>query len=387
MKVLINTMPLLSQRKTGVGYCVENILNELYKKNVEVVLTHSPEGKFRAEKIAKISSFLKMKTGGYYPFSLAAKTYNFLMKRYMNVSSYGKIQEVDIYHEMTHHTLPNIFSTYKINNFVADIHDLSPFRMPEYHTSEMISKVGSSLHQLLTADIFIVKSQFILDEASQYFNIEPSRFRVVPNAPAYPYKHLGFDKNELRELLIARVQRFNNKKFILYTGTIEPRKNLKALIEAFSNFKYKDEHNLVLAGGLGWNFSDIVDYPRQLGVADKVFFIGYQPFDVFELLYNAAELFVYPSFYEGFGMPNIEAMACGLPVITSSSSCLPEVVSDAAILFDPYDSDDLKAKMELLIENEKLAESLRQKGLKRASQFTWEDAGQKIYDIYNELLQ
>jgi glycosyltransferase involved in cell wall biosynthesis len=387
MKVLINNWPLLSPKKAGIAYYIENILNELYKKEIEVVLAHSPGGSARAERISKLSSQLKQKAGKYYPTSLAAKTYNFLMGSYIESPIYKANRTVDVYHEMSHCVIPNIFYTHKITKFVADIHDLSPFNMPEYHTSEMISKVNESLDKFLSADLFIVKSQHILNEASHYFKLDTAKFRIVPNAPAYPYKIINADKNELKESLSKVITDINNKNFILYTGTIEPRKNIKTLIKAFSKFRYKNDFNLVLAGGLGWKFSDILDYPKQLGISDKVFFTGYLPFDVFELLYNTAEIFVYPSYYEGFGMPNIEAMACGLPVITSNSSCLPEVVSDAAILFDPHDADELALKMELLVDNKELAEALRQKGFQRAKQFTWEGAGQKLYEIYEELLQ
>ncbi len=387
MKVLLNNWPLLSPKKAGIAYYIENILSELNKKNIEIVLAHSSDGSARAVKIEKLSSLLKKKAGKYYPLSLAAKTYNFLMKDYINVPRFGDKQNIDVYHEMSHCILPNISSKYNINKFIADIHDLSPFCMPEYHSSEMMIKVRESLEQLLAADLFIVKTQYILNEASQFFNIDPVKFRVVPNAPAYPYKNIDTDKFALKECLKAILPGISNKKFILYSGTIEPRKNIKTLIKAFSEFRYRSDFNLVLAGGLGWKFSDIVNYPQRLGISDKVHFIGYQPFDVFELLYNSAEIFVYPSFYEGFGMPTIEAMACGLPVITSNSSCLPEVVSDAAILFDPHDSNELTLKMELLIDNRELAETLRQKGFQRAKQFTWEEAGQKIYEIYEELLQ
>lgn len=157
------------------------------------------------------------------------------------------------------------------------------------------------------------------------------------------------------------------------------------MIRAFARFRHNKDFTLVLAGGFGWKYEAVKNLPDELGIKERVRFLGYQSCEIFELLYNAAEVFVYPSLYEGFGMPNVEAMQCGAPVITSNASCLPEVVGDAALLFDPKQPDDLAAQMELLVESPELREELRQKGFLRGAEYSWDAIGEQIYQIYRKV--
>jgi len=386
MRVLVNTKPLLN-RKTGIAYCIENTINQLSDRGVDLVFSHSLEGAELSSKIKEVSDVLKNFMGGYYPFGPAAVIYNFLMKSYLKDSSrICKNKYCDIYHEMTHVLIPDVFSNFQIKRFIADIHDVSPMVYPQYHLSSLVESVGRTINDLLSADIFIVKTNYIRSEVSEIFNLSKSKIKVVPNAPSYPYKFLEQDKESLRKVLSSKVGISIEKPFILYTGTVEPRKNIDSLIRAFAKFRYNDDFLLVIAGGLGWKYQNTVDLPKQLNIDEKVYFLGYQPEEIFELLYNSAQFFVFPSFYEGFGMPSIEAMQCGLPVISSNASCLPEVVGEAALLFDPLDIDNLIAQMTLLVESTELAEDLSQKGLAQAQFYSWDQIGNQILNIYNEVV-
>lgn len=386
MKVLLNTKPLL-YRKAGIGYYVQNLIKQLELKDLDLIFSHGLEGEGRELAIRAWSGSLKRLMGPLYPSSLAAKAYNLLMDpfyRYYQQNDCGR-DVIDIYHETSHCVLPHIFNNTLVHCFVADIHDLSPVRCPEYHLNSLVEDFMKTFPQLLGADKFISKSQFVREEIIQYYGIPSSRIEVVPNAPSYPYRFLGRNRHELRKDLCLRLPGFPDRPFILYTGTIEPRKNLEILFRAFSRLHLRNDLHLVVAGGFGWKYEPIIRLPEQLGIQDRVHFLGYQPFDVFELLYNAAEVFVYPSLYEGFGMPNVEAMQCGTPVITSNASCLPEVVGDAALLFDPKEPDELVVQLELILDSDELRESLRAKGFLRAQGYSWETIGEQIYQIYKKL--
>ncbi|MHB1004887.1 MAG: glycosyltransferase family 4 protein [Chloroflexota bacterium] len=173
------------------------------------------------------------------------------------------------------------------------------------------------------------------------------------------------------------------ERFILFLGTIEPRKNLDTLVEAFGRLKRSGlPHGLVLAGAKGWQWGPVFAAVERLGLARDVFFPGYVPYDEQPLWYNASELFVYPSLYEGFGFPPLEAMACGAPVIASGTSALPEVVGDAGLLVDPRNVDSLAEAMHHVLNDADQRERMRALGVARARAFTWEEAARQTAAVY-----
>lgn len=172
-------------------------------------------------------------------------------------------------------------------------------------------------------------------------------------------------------------------RFILIVGTLEPRKNLKRLLRALSLLRqYDDSFNLVHAGPQGWLFEDIMEEVSQLELGDSVRFLGHVPLNDLVVLYNAATLFVYPSLYEGFGLPVLEAMSCGCPVVTSNISSLPEVIGDAGILVDPYNEKEISAAIKEIWLNDSIAKDLGKKGLDRSKIFSWERCARETYDVY-----
>jgi len=175
--------------------------------------------------------------------------------------------------------------------------------------------------------------------------------------------------------------------FILTVGNLQPRKNLGRLIKAYGQLRQREAitHNLVIVGKAGWRQSELFSLVRELGSQAEVIFTGYVPQDDLPLLYNAADLFVYPSLYEGFGLPSLEAMACGTPVVASNTSSLPEVLGDAAILVDPYDVQQLARAMRDVLFSGDLRREMAAKGLKRARQFSWAETARKTLEIYQEV--
>jgi glycosyltransferase involved in cell wall biosynthesis len=159
-------------------------------------------------------------------------------------------------------------------------------------------------------------------------------------------------------------------RFILHLGTLEPRKNLVRLIQAFA--RLRTDAKLVLAGGRGWLCDEIAAEIERLNLQDKVVLPGYLADEALVFWYNAASVLAYPSLYEGFGLPIIEAMACGTPVVTSTASSLPEAAGDAGLLVDPHDTEMLAEALEKALADEVLREEMRTRGLSQAARFTWQ---------------
>lgn len=189
--------------------------------------------------------------------------------------------------------------------------------------------------------------------------------------------------------MIARLRRERGlpEKMILTLGTIEPRKNLSTLLAAYAQLKRNGlPHTLVIAGAPGWGAEEVYAQVEHLGLRGKVLFSGYLPSSELPLWYRAAELFVYPSLYEGFGLPPLEAMAAGSPVIVSRSSSLPEVVGEAGISVDPQDSEDLAAAMAKVLKDGGLQEEMRAKGKEQARKFSWERTAKETVAVYESVV-
>jgi glycosyltransferase involved in cell wall biosynthesis len=202
---------------------------------------------------------------------------------------------------------------------------------------------------------------------------------------AYPGVRPGF-KPLPREAVEAFRRKHNlPERFFLYLGTLEPRKNLGRLIEAVSQSGIGD-WGLVLVGGKGWLHDELFARVKALGLDDRVRFAGYAPGDDLPLWYNAATAFVYPSRYEGFGLPPLEAMACGAPVIASNAASLPEVVGDAGLLVEPEDAPRLAQAMRQVWEDATLRGELSQRGIDRARRFTWQATAQATVESYRRAL-
>jgi len=177
-------------------------------------------------------------------------------------------------------------------------------------------------------------------------------------------------------------------RYILYLGTIEPRKDLVRLVQAYAEVRRRGQkgHTLVLAGAPGWGYGDVYAEVERLGLVGNTVFTGYVPVAEAAGWYAAADLFVYPSVYEGFGLPTLEAMACGAPVIAADASSLPEAVGDAGVLVPPADTQALAEAMAALLGNEERRRALAARGLERARSFSWMDAAKATTALYSRCL-
>jgi glycosyltransferase involved in cell wall biosynthesis len=174
-------------------------------------------------------------------------------------------------------------------------------------------------------------------------------------------------------------------RFILFVGTLEPRKNVVGLVEAYARLP-KDRPPLLLVGGKGWLYDEIFARVEALGLSEEIRFAGYVPVDALPWWYNAAEIFVYPSLYEGFGLPPLEAMACGTAVISSRASSLPEVVGQAGLLVDPAEPDALAQAMEHVLTDKEMRKEMQSAGLAQAQNFTWSSTARQTVESYRRAL-
>lgn len=265
---------------------------------------------------------------------------------------------------------------------VITVHDLAFLAHPETH--------GAGRRRYLTlltalsarrAARIIAVSAFTGDELVRRLRVPRRKIAVVHNAADPAFRPLPADA-----VARFRAERGLPERIVLFVGTLEPRKNLTGLLDAFARIAPATDATLVVGGGKGWLFDEIFARVERLGLAGRIRFVGYLPEDELPLWYNAAEVFAYPSRYEGFGLPPLEALACGTPVVTSSASSLPEVVGDAALLADPADPAALAAALSRALGDPDLRARLRERGPRRAADFSWSRTAAATRAVYDAVL-
>lgn len=268
---------------------------------------------------------------------------------------------------------------------IVTVHDLSFLLYPQYATQGLVSYLTAVVpRSLRQADLVLADSAWTRQDLIGALSVPEDRVVVVPAGVGPEYRPISD-----RSVLDPVRKRYSlPERFILHVGTLEPRKNLVRLMEALCNIAAEEpETRLVLVGGKGWLYSDIFASVDRLGLRDRVVFPGYIAEADLPAVYNLATVFAYPSIYEGFGIPPLEAMACGTPVVCSNSSSLPEVVGGAALLVDPQDTDALASALLRALNDSGLRATLRQRGLMQAGLFTWPAAAHKLLAAYEMCMQ
>ncbi|WP_322489800.1 glycosyltransferase family 1 protein [Chloroflexus sp.] len=264
---------------------------------------------------------------------------------------------------------------------VITIHDLAFIRFPQ--TFRAYNRIYLDLATRLSArraSRILAVSEHTKREVVGLLGIPPERVIVTPNAARSHFRPPA-------PAAIEQLRAFHGlpERFVLYVGTLEPRKNLTTLLEAFALVSRSvPDVPLLIGGGKGWMYEPIFARLEQLNLRDRVKFAGYLPEEELPLWYAAATVFVFPSIYEGFGMPPLEAMSCGTPVITSNTSSLPEVVGDAGLMVAPTDTIGLAEAIRCVLVDVDLRAELRQRGLARARRFSWADTAAKTLAAYRE---
>ncbi|MBI3287812.1 MAG: glycosyltransferase family 4 protein [Chloroflexi bacterium] len=227
----------------------------------------------------------------------------------------------------------------------------------------------------------IAISQATKQDIVRLWGIDPQRVVVIPCGVEERFRPPAPEALEA-----WRRRRSLPEHMILFLGTLEPRKNIPGLLRAYALLRSRGlrSHMLVLAGAAGWGQTSILAEMGRLGLNGQVFLPGYVPSEELPLWYAAADLFVYPSLYEGFGLPVLEAMACGTPVIAADGSALPEVVGEAGLLVSPTDVEALAEAIQRALQDPSLREAMRGKGLLQARRFSWAEAGRRTAQVYEE---
>jgi glycosyltransferase involved in cell wall biosynthesis len=271
---------------------------------------------------------------------------------------------------------------------VVSVHDVSFLEHPEYFPKQRAWQLQQTVRRTVKrAARILTVSEFSRSSILKvYGDLEEEKVVVVPNAAAPEFRPIS------REAAMASLrQQFPiTGPFILSVGDIQPRKNQIGLIHAYAKLirAYPQlKHSLVLAGKETWRADRAREAARESGVSDRIRFFGFVSDRDLLNLYNACDLYIFPSFYEGFGLPVLEAMACGRAVACSNTSALPEVVDGAAILFDPYALDEIARAMADVLLDSQLRMRMERLGLQRAAHFSWKNSAQKTLDVFYEVAE
>jgi len=267
---------------------------------------------------------------------------------------------------------------------VVTLHDLIPLRHPE------TEKFLAQLYWRLQIPIAAKRSSFIITDSEHARKEIMEDFKVVPErikAVMLGFNPAMLEKRDPVDAAAIRSKYFLPEGYILYVGTIQPRKNIDTLIEAYHLLYLQrgDIPKMVIVGRKGWLYDNLFAKITEFGLTDEVLFTGFVPDEDLPYIYDGAKIFAYLSFFEGFGLPPLEAMACGVPVITSDTTSLPEVVGDAGIAVPPGDIAKVGAAITNLLDNTEYAAFLGERGRERAKLFSWDAAARETLEIYQNV--
>ena len=370
MRVALDAIPLVAA-KTGIGHYTDALSTWLAR-------TH-PDHQY--DLVSPFDFTLEVRNGAL-PVNLSKRftPVRSIFRKWwlVGLPALLQISPVDVFHG-TNYCIP----LWAPCPTVVTIHDLSLFTQSSTHEAANVTRGKRRIPIMARrATMIIAVSQWTGGEIAARLGIRQERIRVIHEAAREAIRPLPEPKCR------PTLDKYGiEKPYLLYVGTIEPRKNLLTLVRAFEELLRATRHRpqLVLCGGRGWLDDEVFKMITQLGLTEMVRFTGYVPDEDLPALYSQAEVFVYPSLYEGFGLPPLEAMACGTCVVTSDSSSLPEVVGNAGITIAPRDWKALaNAIAGLLSDADKRAHYSRA-GLDRARHFSWERAAHETQAVYDEV--
>lgn len=261
---------------------------------------------------------------------------------------------------------------------IVSVMDLSFLHFPQTFKKKDLYQLSRwTRYSVRKAARVITISQSSKNDIIKAYKVLPEKIKVV---------HLGLKDIDMDSSLKSIEKYGVDGKYILFVGTIQPRKNISRLIEAYSllSKKIKEEYKLVIVGKKGWLYEDILKAPEKYGVSEAILFLDYVSDQDLPQFYKNAKVFVLPSLYEGFGLPVLEAMRYDCPVVISNISSLPEAGGEAALYFNPEDVNDIKDKIEMVLTDEKLREKMIEKGRMHHKKFTWEKAARQVLETIEE---
>ena len=286
---------------------------------------------------------------------------------YFSFGPEGMLKEVDIFHTSSYD-----LKKPKHAKLVLTVHDVIHKAFPAAHAPETVELVDRQLKEILPqASLIMADSETTKVDFLKWYPFEENRIRVVYSGVSNWFKPTGQNK----------------EPYFVFVGTIEPRKNIVNLIRAFNILKkeHRLKHKLIIIGMKGWMYEEVFKSVEDLNISMDVIFKDYVNAEELRVWYNKAEVFIYPSLYEGFGLPILEAFACGAPVVTSNTSSCAEIAEGAALLVDPQNVNEISSAILRLSQNQALRNELISKGLERAKQFSWEKTASQVLSIFKEV--
>jgi len=380
MKIGIDIRPLMEKEYSGVSEYTLNLVKailaqdreneyKLFYNSGRDISGRMPEFKNENAEIAST----------HYP----NKIFNYLLQKTLRYPEIDKMLGVDIF------WLPNpsFISLSRKAKKILTIHDLSWLRCPNFFSlrRNLWHYIINIKKLIRESDKIIAVSENTKNDIMDLTGVSGSKVEVIYSGIDEELRVIGKNDQSLKEVK----KKYNlADKFILFLGTQEPRKNIVGLIKAYNEFRKNSaggkEVELVIAGGKGWKERRTVNEWKKSKYQEDIKFLNYIPRQDKVYLYNLASVFVYPSFYEGFGFPPLEAMACGLPTITAFSSSLPEVAGEVSLLVDPYKTGEIAQAIERVLSDDNLKNDLIERGREKASEFSWQKAVGKYIDIFKK---
>lgn len=372
MRIAVNTRFLVPRQLEGIGIVTDEVMKRMVRSHPEDEFDYYFDRKYHARFI---------QSPNIHPHFFPPVTrLPFLIRYWFNqpVRRHATKHKADVFFSPDGF-IPLGMSVPK----VSMVHDIAFLRLPEHLQPRIRNFYAKWMPRYLAyTDHIITVSEFSKKELIEGYNINPEKISVVYNGITNAYQPLDNARKEE-----TRNQYTQGRPFFVYLGAIHPRKNILTLVKAFEQFKNaaSSDHQLILAGRDAWNTRDVFHAIEQSKFKQDIHLPGYVSTDNATSLVASATAMVYPSLYEGFGLPLVEAMACGVPVICSNVSSLPEVAGDAALLFDPMDVDQLSQHMRSIAADEKLRSELIRLGLERSKFFSWDIAAAEIYTILEKV--
>ena len=358
-------------KKTGVGWYIFNIVKGLVQNNKNDYTAEFINFMNRHNVKEQINYDVKIKQNKFIPY----KVYDILTQKLKISHNFLLGTKSDIYH-FFNFTIPKNIK----GKVIITIYDTVFFSAPE--TMGDMKAISEYKYAAERSDLILTISESAKSDIIKYFNVDEKKIEIVtPGIDLEKYLHNYTDM----ELENVRKKYKLPENYILYLGTIEPRKNIERTIKAFIKYKkeVKDDLKFVIVGGKGWKYDNIMKLIESMGT--DIILTGYIDEEDKIPIYKLAQLFAFPSLYEGFGMPVLEAMAAGVPVVTSNVSSLPEVAGDAAILVDPLNEDEIFEAYKKILSDKKLQLEMIEKGLEQAKKFEWKESAKVLEQIYEKM--
>jgi len=376
MRVALNATALLSPL-TGIGqytYHLAKGLQALPELELELFYGTSWSKEVRDQPVPSIAA-IKSLVKRFIPYAYSVNRFLQQNRFDRGVQSNG----ADIYHE------PN-FLAFKFNGpSVITVHDLSWIRFPHTHPTERVRAMSTYFEPgLRRAALILTDSEFVKRELMDVFGVKADRIKPV----LLGVEPLFYPRTAVDTQSVLNRHDLVHGQYLLAVGTLEPRKNLEVALRAYMLLpqQVRKHFPLVLVGMNGWRTSALEQQIEPLVRAGEIRQIGYLPREELAMVTAGALTLIYPSIYEGFGLPPLEAMACGVPVIASEVSSLPEVVGDTGLLINPHDDEGLAQAIQKMITDSDIRQQLSQKALARSAEFTWDKCARQTVDVYRQAL-